>query len=144
MLASERQLWDQARVTPWKRSSWKGKCQRRHSTSGNGLIRGSISLWHGYVLKWMTKTSLLCLRFGAFVSSMGQEYVGSKTSTGHGPIVQATIKRATYISYHANSEPHKLAMMYFCTFTCYWTRIKNIKNVTRCKDSRSAKSIGTR
>jgi len=49
----------------------------------------------GYVLKWTIKVSHLCLRFGAlFVGSMRLEYVGPKTSPGHGPIVQATIKRA--------------------------------------------------
>ena len=52
-------------------------------------MRGRISLWHGYVLKWMIKTSLLCLRFGAlFVGSMRLEYVGSKTSPGQGWMVQ--------------------------------------------------------
>jgi len=44
----------------------------------------------------MIKTSLLCVRFGTlFVGSMRLEYTGPKTSPGHGPIVQATIKRAT-------------------------------------------------
>ena len=96
---NERELWDQARVAPRKRGSRKGKYQRRHSTSGNGLTRGSISLWlwhAGYVPKWAIKASHLCLHFGVlFVSSMRLEYAGPKTSPGHGPIVQATIKQAT-------------------------------------------------
>ena len=96
---NERELWDQAWAVHQKRGSQKGKCQRRRSTSGNGLTRGSISLWlwhAGYMLKWTIKASHLCLHFGAlFVGSMRLEYAGPKTSPGHGPIVQATIKRAT-------------------------------------------------
>ena len=36
---NEREHWDQARAAPRKRGSRKGKCQRRCSTSGNGLTR---------------------------------------------------------------------------------------------------------
>jgi len=39
---------------PRKQSSWKGKCQRRHSTSGNGLtlregasVYGVATCWNG-------------------------------------------------------------------------------------------------
>jgi len=38
VLASKRQLWDRGRAVRWKQGSWKGKCQRRCSTSGNGLM----------------------------------------------------------------------------------------------------------
>ena len=87
--ASEGPLWDQTRVVPRKRSSRKGKCLRRRSTSGNGLTRGNTSLWRGYLLKWTVKTSLLSLRFGVlFVGSTRLEYVGTKTSPWHGPMVQ--------------------------------------------------------
>ena len=95
-LASERQLWNRAWAAPWKRSSRKGKCQRTLSKSGNRPTRRSISRWHGYVLKWTIKTSLLCLCFSAlFVGGMRLEYAGSKISPGHGSTVQATIKLAT-------------------------------------------------
>jgi len=96
---NEGELWDQAQAVHRKWSSQKGKRQRRRSTSGNGLTRGSNSLWlwhAGYALKWTIKASHLCLRFGGlFVGSTRLEYAGPKTSSGHGPIVQATIKRAT-------------------------------------------------
>ena len=70
----------------------KGKCWRRHSTSGNELTRGSISLWRGHVLIWTTRTGLLCRHFGVlFVESMRLGYVGSKTSPGHGSMVLATL-----------------------------------------------------
>ena len=65
------------------------------------VARGSISLWlwhAGYMLKWTIKASHLCLHFGAlFVGSMRLEYAGPKTS-GHGPTVQATVKRATSLT----------------------------------------------
>ena len=80
VLTSKRQLWDRGRAVPQKQSSQRSKCQRRHSSSGSGLTRGSISLWCGYVQKWTIKTSLFCLCFGAlFVGSMRQ-YVGPITS----------------------------------------------------------------
>jgi len=75
---------------------------------------------HGYVLKWMTKTSLLCLRIGAlFVGSMRLEWAGPKTSSGHGPSVQATIKWATSLTTPTVSHTKRL----WCTFTCYCTYI---------------------
>jgi len=69
----------------------------------------------GYVLKklWTIKASHLCLRFGAlFVGSMRLEYAGPKTSSGHGPIVQATIKRATSATMPTVSHTKRLR------FTC--------------------------
>ena len=94
-LTSERRLWDRARAAPRKRSSRKGKCQRRCFTSGNGLTRENISLWRGYVLTWTIKISLLCLCSGVlFVGSTRLEYAGPKTSPEHGSKVLATIKQA--------------------------------------------------
>ena len=84
MLASKRQQWDRGRAVSWKQGSRKGKYQRRHSTSGNGLTSGSISLWHGYVLKWTIKTSVLVYTYALaralFVGSTRLEYAGSKMS----------------------------------------------------------------
>ena len=92
-LVSETQLWDRAMAR--KRSDRKGKCRRRRSSSGNGLTRGSISLWCGYVLIWTTKTGPLCRRFGVlFVESTKLRCVGSKTPPGHGSMVLATIRQA--------------------------------------------------
>ena len=121
---NERELWDQARAVPRKRGSRKGKCQRRRSTSGNGLPRWSISLWlwhAGYVLKWTIKARHLCLPFGAlFVGSSEIRICGpqnfsrawTNSSSNH-------ITSNVNVTDHANSEPHKVAIMYLCTFTCY-------------------------
>ena len=109
---NERELWDQARAVPRKRGSRKGKCQRRRSTSGNGLPRWSISLWlwhAGYVLKWTIKASHLCLPFGAlFVGSSEIRICGpqnfsrawTNSSSNH-------ITSNVNVTDHANSEPHK-------------------------------------
>ena len=116
---NERELWDQARAAPRKQGSRKGKCQRRCSTSGYGLTRGSISLWlwhAGYALKWMIKASHLSLCFGAlFVGStrLGpQNFSRAWTNSSSNHIT-------SNVTDHANSEPHKVAMMYLCTFTRY-------------------------
>ena len=78
MLTSERQLWGLRSSGASKTKQLKSKCQRRCSTSGNRVRTGSISQWRGYVLKWMIKTSLLCLCFGVlFVGSTRLEYAGS-------------------------------------------------------------------
>lgn len=60
---------------------WCLKNKAVEKASGNRLTRGSISLWCGYVLKWLIKTSLLYLCFGAlFVGSTRLDYAGSTTS----------------------------------------------------------------
>jgi len=75
-----------------KWSKQEGKYQ---STSSNGLMRESISQWHGYMLKWKTKTNPSCQRFGMlFVESTRLEYVDSKTSLRHGLMVSLTIRWA--------------------------------------------------
>ena len=109
---NERELWDQARAAPRKQGSRKGKCQRRCSTSGYGLTRGSISLWlwhAGYALKWTIKASHLSLCFGAlFVGStrLGpQNFSRAWTNSSSNHIT-------SNVTDHANSEPHKVAMMY--------------------------------
>ena len=73
---SERLLWDRDQAMPQTRNNQKGRCQRRCSISGSGLMTGSISLRRGYMLKWMTKPSLLCQHFGVlFVKSMKADVV---------------------------------------------------------------------
>ena len=101
-------------MAPQKRSSRKGKCKRRRSTSGNGVTRGSTSLWRGYMLKWTVKTSLLCLRFGAlFVGSTRLEIICGHKNFTMAWIDGSSNHKTSNITDHANSESHKAAMMHF-------------------------------
>jgi len=62
-------------------------------------------------VKWMIKTSLLCLCFGAlFVGCIRLE-----TSPGHGSMVQATIKQATSLTTPTVSHTKEESRSPFCT-----------------------------
>ena len=88
---------------------WQWTYEREHQSM-------TMACWPTYVLKWAIKASHLCLRFGAlFVGSMRLEYVGSKTSSGHGPIVQATIKQAT--SPTMPTASHTMQLWFTCVFS---------------------------
>jgi len=96
---SERQLWDRAsngtskerqlkrQVSKETFHKWQWTYKREHQSMTMAWLRAEMD---------DQDKSLVSKCFGALiVGSMRLECVGSKTSPGHGPIVQATIKWAT-------------------------------------------------